>query len=366
MDLKSKMAGDWREPHPEHLAKLQEGVPAWNRWRRENPLLVPILNGADLNGKELPRVDFSNAFFVRAKLNGAYLRRASFYGAELFGAELRAADLQGARLRGARFHSADLRDSKLHGADLYRVDFIGTRLAGADLTKATCRITAFTNVDLSSVTGLANVTHGGPSPIDTATLVRSGSLPIAFLRGCGVPDRIIQYAPALFNTPIQFHSCFISYSSRDEAFASRLHADLQDKGVRCWFAPEDLKIGQKIREALDEPIQLLDKLLLVLSGASISSAWVEKEVETAMERERTQGRTLLFPIRIDDAVMSVQKGWAADIRRSRHIGDFTRWKDHDLYLKSFERLVRDLRPAVHSEGLARLVVDGPEVESRRD
>jgi len=36
---------------------------------------------------------------------------------------------------------------------------------------------------------------------------------------------------------------FISYSSKDQAFAERLHADLQNKGVRCWFAPHDLPIS---------------------------------------------------------------------------------------------------------------------------
>jgi uncharacterized protein YjbI with pentapeptide repeats len=286
VDLKSKLAGEWLAPHPGHWAKLQEGVPAWNLWRRDNPLLIPILNRADLSGRDLRRADFSATYFVRANLDKTDLRRASFYGAELVGAQLRGADLQGARLRGARFHAADLRDAKLQGADLYRVDFIGTQLAGAQLSKATCRITAFTDVDLSRVRGLDEIRHGGPSPIDAATLVRSGSLPLAFLRGCGVPDRVIEYAPSLFNTPIQFYSCFISYSGCDESFASRLHADLQNHGVRCWFAPEDLKIGDRIREALDEPIQLLDKLLLVLSAHSMASAWVEKEVETAMERER--------------------------------------------------------------------------------
>jgi hypothetical protein len=29
-------------------------------------------------------------------------------------------------------------------------------------------------------------------------------------------------------------------------------------------------------------------------------------------------------------------------RRARHIGDFTRWKDHDAYKQTFERVVRDL------------------------
>jgi hypothetical protein len=34
---------------------------------------------------------------------------------------------------------------------------------------------------------------------------------------------------------------------------------------------------------------------------------------------------------------------AAPIRRTRYIGDFTRWKDNDAYQKAFERLLRDLK-----------------------
>jgi hypothetical protein len=30
-------------------------------------------------------------------------------------------------------------------------------------------------------------------------------------------------------------------------------------------------------------------------------------------------------------------------RRYRHIGDFTRWKEHDAYQKALDRLLRDLR-----------------------
>jgi hypothetical protein len=36
--------------------------------------------------------------------------------------------------------------------------------------------------------------------------------------------------------------------------------------------------------------------------------------------------------------------WAAhDIRRTRHIGDFTRWKEHDVYRQALERLPHDLK-----------------------
>ena len=110
--------------------------------------------------------------------------------------------------------------------------------------------------------------------------------------------------------------------SPDEALARRLHADLQDKGVRCWFAPEDLKIGDEFRSHIDESIQVYDRLLLILSEYSVTSRWVQKEVETAFEKEGKENRIVLFPLRIDEAVMQSAVGWAADIRRMRHINDF--------------------------------------------
>jgi hypothetical protein len=65
--------------------------------------------------------------------------------------------------------------------------------------------------------------------------------------------------------PIKYYS----YSSKDEIFARRLHDDLQQAGMRCWFAPEDLKIGDRLKRCIDESIKLYDKLLLVLSEHSI-------------------------------------------------------------------------------------------------
>jgi hypothetical protein len=53
--------------------------------------------------------------------------------------------------------------------------------------------------------------------------------------------------------------------------------------------------------------------------------------------------SILFPVMIDDAVIEKKTGWAADIRRSRHIGDFRNWKNHDDYQRAFQRLLCDLR-----------------------
>src|SRR3954468_14405255 len=155
--------------------------------------------------------------------------------------------------------------------------------------------TVFGDIDLSDVKGLDRCQHDGPSTIDHRTLQKSGPLPLVFLRGIGLPDTLIEYLPSLLNQAIQFYSCFISYSTKDQGFAERLHADLQSKGVRCWFAPHDMPIGAKILDSLDEAIRLRDKVLLVLSEPAIASDWVEDEVTTAFEEERRRSQTVLFP-----------------------------------------------------------------------
>jgi hypothetical protein len=104
--------------------------------------------------------------------------------------------------------------------------------------------------------------------VSTPSIRSQGEIPEVFLRGCGVPENFIVQMRALTHSHeglvIQFYSCFISYSSNDQDIAERLHADLQDKGVRCWFAPEDLKIGDEFHERIDESIRIYNKLLLML------------------------------------------------------------------------------------------------------
>jgi uncharacterized protein YjbI with pentapeptide repeats len=276
-------------------------------------------------------------------LVGADFHEASLCGADLRGAYLQEADLRGAKLNEANLDLADLRGAKLNGANLCDATFSEVRLEGADLALAYLHETAISNVDLSGCKNLDSIRHLGPSRIDIRTLQRSGHLPLAFLRGVGFPDALIEYLPSLLGQAIQHYSCFISYASADEAFARRLHADLQDKGVRCWFAPEDMKIGAKILDTLDDAIRLRDKVLLVLSEASIASEWVEDEVTKAFEEERQRSGVVLFPVRVDNAVFETKEAWATKLRRSRNIGDFHAWKDHDAYQKALDRVLRDLR-----------------------
>jgi len=340
----------------EHLDIIRQGVDSWNSWREEFPNIKPDLSGANLKNVHLKWVNFSRtnlsniqiseAYLLAGDLSGANLQKADLLGAILVSADLQnanlsEANLSGAHLRGANFYGANLRKADLGGADLYQA-----KLKGVSLDQADVGWTRFGDVDLSNVKGLDTLIHEGPSSIGIDTIIRShGEIPEIFLRKAGVPESIIEAIPSLVGSlkPIDYYSCFISYSNKDQEFAERLYVDLQAKGVRCWYAPEDMKTGDVIRTRIDEAIRVHDKLLLVLSQHSVESSWVEKEVETAFEKERQQKRHVLFPVRLDDVVMQTSTSWAADIRRMRHITDFTDWKDHDAYQKAFARLLRDLK-----------------------
>jgi uncharacterized protein YjbI with pentapeptide repeats len=365
--------------NPEHLKILKQGVDAWNKWRVQNPKTVPDLLSADLMGAVLERADLGGVRFEATNLRRSRLGGANFTAANLAGADLSEAhlwtmtpreevllgketlelypigasfvdanlsstNLSECSLWCANFQHSRLRGANLRGADLYRANLRGAQLRGADLSKAKIGYTTFGDNDLSSTKGLETVSHAGPSTIGIDTIYKSkGNIPEVFLRGCGVPEDFIVYMRSLVSKAIDFYSCFISYSSKDDDFAQRLHADLQQKGVRCWFAPEDLKIGDKFRTRIDESIRIYDKVMVILSVDSIRSPWVEEEIEAALEKERKQNKLILFPIRLDDAVTETDQAWAASLRRARHIGDFRAWRDHDQYQKSFDRLLRDLK-----------------------
>jgi TIR domain/Pentapeptide repeats (8 copies) len=320
--------------NPKHLAILKQGVDAWNRWRRDDPETMADLSRVNLSDLGVLLPNDNTRLLLRPDLSNTSLRLANLSGANLWGVDFRMADLRGAILRDAELTEAHFNASNLTDA----------HMSGADLTRAVFESTILCHVNLRDVSGLEHVQHLGPSAIGIDTIYMSqGQIPAVFLRGAGVPDTFITYVRSLTATVLEFYSCFISHSTKDRDFADRLHADLQNKGVRCWFAPENLKIGEPFRQKIDESIRLHDKLLLTLSSHSVGSQWVQDEVEAAMERERRENRPVLFPIRIDDPVMETDKAWAASIRRTRHIGDFSDWKNHDSYQKAFQRLLRDLK-----------------------
>jgi TIR domain len=195
----------------------------------------------------------------------------------------------------------------------------------------------------------------GPSILDHRTLAQSGPLPLAFLRGCGLPDPLIDSLPSLRKQALSFASCFISYSTKDQDFAEKLHADLQDKGIRCWLMPHHGQGGKKRPEPVDVVMRPDDPLLLIVSERSMESEWIKTEMAEAREQERREQRRMLFPVRL--VGLEAWRDWecldsdtgqeAARGVREYDVPDFSRWQNDHSYQTELKRLVRELKAEKH-------------------
>lgn len=366
----------------DHLVILNQGVDAWNRWREQNSEITPDLSGATLGRvdsenmpliamqtlgwltetrPDLSRVNFSNADLRRASLvhvnlSSADMRGANFRGADLRGATFFEADLTRANLSHSNLRYSELKGANLQGADLMETDLVGAIVDEMNIDGARLGFTIFGGNDISAVKGLETVTHEGPSAISIDTVYESkGNIPEAFMRGAGVPDDFIIYMRSLSigEQPIRFYSCFISYSQTDKTFARRLHDALQEEGIRCWLDEHQLLPGQKIYDEVDRAIRLSDKVLLCCSKASLTSWWVDNEIDIVLEKEqflwkeRGERALVLIPLNLDGHLFTQQwgSGKASQVR-TRLAADFTEWDQSE---KKFEEQVKRLVKALQAD-----------------
>jgi TIR domain-containing protein len=188
---------------------------------------------------------------------------------------------------------------------------------------------------------------------------RSGSLDMqdAVSVALRLTNRVTQLARAADKVLVPVHfdnmpyrSVFISYSTEDVKFAEKLYHALSEAGIRAWFAPRDMVPGKKLHHQIHEAIDRYDKLLLVISEASMKSDWVGAELFRARERERKEGVQMLFPVRIVPYDMITKwrlfdadggRDLAREVREY-YIADFSQWTDDWTFLNETHRLVAAL------------------------
>ena len=306
---------------------------------------VHRLVGADLrmaqaNGADFGAANLSSANLRSANLAGARFQRANASDADLREAELLMTDLRWVKFTKANITNANLIEANLTQADLRAADFSLVRVGG----------TVFGDVDLSETLGLDSLRHYGPSTIGIDTVFKSrGKIPEVFLRSVGVPERFITFMGSLVAEPIEFYSCFISYTHADASFARRLHDSLQGRGIRCWLDEHQIFPGDDIYDQVDLGLRLWDKVLLCCSKDSLRSWWVDSEIakafakEQTLKKERGKKTLALIPLNLDGELFRWQDGKADEIRR-RLAADFTDWeRDNKKFEAQFEHLVRALK-----------------------
>jgi len=336
-----------------HVEIFIQGAKVWNRWREDHPDIEPdfsyeLLRNLKLSGINLFKANLNHANFAGSDISNANLSQSHAYGALIHRSYLNDANLYGIDLSGAELTGAEIKGADLRKSFLAETNFNSADLSHSDFTNAIVLGTVFGNNDLSTVKGLNKVLHRGPSVIGIETIFRSqGKIPESFLKGAGVPDHFITHLPSFAEQPKQFYSCFISHSSKDQRFCDRLYADLNSNGVRIWYFQEDARWGRSVWREIDHSIKIYDKLVVVCSKSSLRSSPVLREIERALEREDTEGKEVLFPIKIDNYVFSDWQHERKNDVLKKVVGDFYGWNRGTA---KYENSLKRLLAALQAEG----------------
>ncbi len=345
--------------NPEHLKILKQGVEVWNRWREENPKLIPSFiespkeisafaledfSKVNLSKMILNRYNFWKSIFKDADLSfsdfaESIFPEVNFSGANLFGAELESCDFSRANFTNANLRRAGLGGANFTGAILHKTNFSGCEF----------NETIFGLTDLSTCKGLDTVRVSGACVIDFHTLRASRNLPKSFLLKIGLPENYINYLPDFFDeNPIRMYPVFLSHSWQNKDFASKLYEALIARGVQVWYDEKKMKPGDDIYESLSRGIKVYDKMILVCSRQSLKESWwVDREIdrilakERLLKKERGKRINLLIPIRIDDHIFDWDGAKGEEVRRYI-IGDFRDWQDEAKFQKALNELVASL------------------------
>src|ERR1017187_6933722 len=232
-------------------------------------------------------------------------------------------DLSGTVFEGTLLDGAMLQGCILHDAQFLRATVEGTNFEGASLDRC-----IFVRVDLRHVVGLRLVRwpHDWLA-MDAWTLNWSrGFIPRALLLGAG----LVGDTGSLFESPPEYHSCFVSYSSSDSRFVDIVVERLTHCGVEVWRDLTHLEPGAPLISTLTKEARKADFLLAVLSEKALESRW------TSLERFAAEN---ILPISLEQAFLRVKHPKIQDLK----VLSFENWARGNVLDDGIEMLLRRLR-----------------------
>lgn len=150
-------------------------------------------------------------------------------------------------------------------------------------------------------------------------------------------------------------SVFLSHTVADKPFVRKLAGDLESHGVRYWLDEAEIKVGESLIEKIRQGLDEVDYVAVILSPRSVASAWVQREVDVAMNQEIQGRRVKVLPIMYQACELP-------GFLLGKFYADFT---DESKYAESFKRLVESMGVVFNRRALEALPA-GPTLGSAID
>lgn len=345
-----------------HIELVKKGYEVWNKWRVDNPDTIPDLLAAklqsidfsmyDFHKADLRYVDFSHSTFVRTNFSETDLSHADFIHAEIS-----RTDLSNSILQYTDFSLVNLFYCNFNNSDLKYAKFLMTILTGCNFKNANADqvvfgFAIFADIDLSEIKGLETAYYPMPITVGIDSIIRTkGRIHENFLQAARVPKQLVEYVNSLTDvSPIQYYSCFISYSNEDIEIAEKLYSDLRSNGIQVWFFPKDAKWGEFLWREIEDGIKVYDKVIMLCSKNSLTSTAVLDEMEKALWKEASYLKqhekeiSFLLPVSLDDYIFNQWEHPAKSRILRKVVGNFSGCEsDIEKYKISFNNLLSILQ-----------------------
>lgn len=112
---------------------------------------------------------------------------------------------------------------------------------------------------------------------------------------------------------------FLSHNKSDKRFVRRLAHNLELHGVKVWVDEAEIRVGDSLIQRISDGLLGAQFLGVVLSQNSVTSSWVQRELEIATTREISGHRVCVLPILYKDCDIPIflQGKLYADFRNKR-------------------------------------------------
>jgi hypothetical protein len=114
---------------------------------------------------------------------------------------------------------------------------------------------------------------------------------------------------------------FVSHSSKDKPFVRKLVEALKKRLLNVWVDEHEIKVGDSLVGKISEALEDADYLVIVLSQASVSSRWVEQELNAALSNQ-ISGKGVVLPVLLENCEMPMllRDRLYADFRANFNVG----------------------------------------------
>ena len=95
---------------------------------------------------------------------------------------------------------------------------------------------------------------------------------------------------------------FISYKSEQKSIALKIKTILEENGITCWMAPESIPGGSNYAAEITQAISQCKEFVVILSEQSQNSAYVLKEIDVAIKKNKNILPFQVEPIVLNDSI----------------------------------------------------------------